>query len=109
MELEDVTNDALRLTQMFVKDLQTIMGVNGELLPDISLREKQALSGLLAKLMRAATGMVKEARALAKDAKEAAKKLSYEEKRDMILEFIRMMPVEHQVALRNELGWGVSA
>lgn len=105
MELDQITDNALRLTQLFMTNIEEMMGTKGDKISKMSMNEKQLVTGLLSKLMRAATGLVKEARALQKDAQTAARKLSHEQRREMIKEFISMMPIEHRNALRTELGW----
>lgn len=103
--VENVTKEALELTRLFTDDIKAMMGPTGENLPNMSVEQKQILSGLLVKLMRAATGMVKEARALAKDAKTAAEQMTYEDQRNLISKFIEMMPNEEREQLRAGLGW----
>lgn len=103
--VDDVAHEALRLTQLMIKDIEVMMGVDGATMADMSTRDKQTVSGLLTKLMRAATGMIKEHRSLQKDAKKAAEDLSYDDKRTLVREFILIMPPEHQQELRKELGW----
>lgn len=103
--VDDVANEALRLTQLMIQDIESMMGPNGASMAEMSTRDKQTISGLLTKLMRAATGMIKEHRSLQKDAKKAAEDLSYDDKRALVREFIKIMPPEHQAELRAELGW----
>ncbi len=103
--VENVTKEALELTRLFTDDIKAMMGSNGSNLEDMTIEQKQLLSGLLVKLMRAATGMVKEARALAKDAKTAAEQMTYEDQRNLIARFIEMMPPEEKSQLRTGLGW----
>lgn len=103
--VEDVTSEALTITRQFVADAQKRIGQNGQNLENMTLEERIFLSGIVAKMMRAATGMVKEARALMHDAREAAQQMSFEDKRKLIVDFIAIMPPEQQQALRAELGW----
>lgn len=103
IDLSLVAQESLGLTQSFLSDIKA--SIAKKALNKQSVREKQLLSGLLTKLMRAAAALIKEARALEKDNIDAARKLTYEQKRKLVVEFIQMMPPEHQRALRVELNW----
>jgi hypothetical protein len=109
MKLEEVTAEALDLTQQFIADVKAMIdppeGSDRPALAEMTLTQKQIVSGLLAKLMRAATGMIKEARALSKDAKEVAKHMTYDDQRSLIVDFIQIMPEHHKQQLREQLGW----
>lgn len=103
VELNDVSDLSLEISHEFLTELRRRLDEDG--IEQMKPRQLQDYSGLLTKIMRAQTGMLKESRALIKDAKDAANKLSYEEKRKLIVEFIQMMPEEHQRELKGELGW----
>lgn len=109
--LERVSNDALQLTQQWIDQIRSMMDQGGEPgssagVAEMSMHDKAIVSGLLAKLMRAATGMIKEVRALQKDAREAADGMSLEDKRKFMVSFIAMLAPEEREKIRNELGWG---
>lgn len=103
--VEKTADQALVLTNIFIRDLEEMIGSNGENLQGMTLLEKQNVSGLLAKLMRAATGMIKESRALKQDAKKAAEGMSLEEKMELVINFIGNMPTAEREEIREKLGW----
>jgi hypothetical protein len=105
ISLEEITGDSLHLSSLFLSAIKAKMGDAGEKLEDMSVRDLQIISGLLTKVQRAQATLVKEQRALVKDAVAASKGLSYDQKKDLIVSFVAMMPVEHSKQLRERLGW----
>lgn len=101
--VESVADEALEVTMSFIDNLQK--SIKDKPLARMNIIEKQELSGILAKLMRAATGMIKEKRALEKDAREAAEEMSYADQRKFCVEFIKSLPPEERTELKRELGW----
>lgn len=105
VDLEDMANESLELSMSFIALIKRKMKMDDEDQDKLTTQQLQSLSGLLTKVQRAAATMLKEMRAINKDGKIAAEKLGYDEKRTLVLEWITMMPAEHQSQLRRDLGW----
>lgn len=110
--VEQVSGDALELTQQWIGQIRSLMDGGptnppggGVGMQGMNIQEQAIVTGLLAKLMRAATGMIKEVRALQKDARDAAEGMSYEDKRKFLVNFIVMLPPEQRDEIRAQLGW----
>lgn len=99
-----MANDSLALSMTFIDLIKRKLS-DPETMDKMTTQQLQSLSGLLTKVQRAAATMLKEMRAINKDGKIAAEKLGYDEKRTLVLEWITMMPAEHQSQLRRDLGW----
>lgn len=72
-------------------------------MPKMRTPQLQQLTGMTAKVMRAAAPLMKEMRQLVKDARDWAAALGYDDKRRVMVDFFRLMPPEHQRALVQEL------
>lgn len=101
MPVEQVTSEALQLTELLLADLRLQL----EAIDQFSMKDRQQVSGLLTKLMRAAATMIKEARALIKDQHSIVEGMSYAEQAKLIVEVVERLPPEFVKDLRKELGW----
>lgn len=108
--IERVSNDALELTQKWIEQIRSMMDQGGEPgsgagMSRMDPMQQSIVTGLLAKLMRAATGMIKEVRSLQKDAKDAAEGMSAQQKLDFVIRYLSMLPPEQREEVRAQLGW----
>lgn len=105
-DLEAVAADGLDLSTILRKELRRRLTANGgKDLEDETLRSLSELAGNVTKVLRAEAAMMKEARALEKDAQDKAKRLTHEGKRKVILAVIADLPPEQVAILRSEIGW----
>lgn len=101
LPVERVTSEALQLTELLLEDLRKEIRTIGA----ASIKEKQEISGMLTKLMRAAAGMVKEARALVDDTERFIDSMEYDEQCELIEGIIDQLPPEYKAGLRKSLQW----
>lgn len=104
MNLESVAADGLDLAGILRKEIRRRLMADGQL-EDYSDRALNEMGGLVTKLLRAEATMIKESRALEKDAAEKVRSMSWEQKRKVVATVVADMPAEQVVLLRSELGW----
>lgn len=100
-QIARVAKRTLLLTEEILRDVKTQMPGYAAM----SIKGKQELSGIVAKMMRAATPMLKEARQLIREQRDAITAMELDEQRALVVEIIKLMPAEHQKLLRAEVGW----
>lgn len=103
MPVESVTGDALQLTQLMLDMLRGDIARLEKAGAAATARDKQQVSGMLTKLMRAAATMVKEARALVKDTKALFESMSLDDQVATIVEIVRDLPAEAKARVLKAL------
>lgn len=96
MSLEDVTDQSIQVTKVMLDDLQR--RATPAKLVKCSVLEMQNLTGLISKLQRGLASVLKEARALAKDAQDAAANMTQEQLDEVITESFLMRTPAQQTA-----------
>lgn len=102
-KLSQLTQQTLELAAAELAELKGMRDAAAELGKPLNQRAARGHRKRVLDVMRALPALMKESRQLTKDADAWAEGLGYDEKRKLMVDFFRLMPVEHQRALVQEL------
>src|SRR5690349_21624219 len=99
VSLDEVTQKCLELTHLSLIELER----RGKALHSMRPRAFQEHTGNLAKLQRGLVGILKEARALAKEEHDSAENMSHSDMVKYLVSAIGRLPLDYQHEIRDQL------